>query len=125
MYSAVCRVATILQTRYTAPGFWLAGLRLFEDAECLVTESLQKEHLKVCMARAREHLHDEENRPEVQESSTRRGILSSNLLLAFRFATYQLFVLDRFKNKRKGKGTNALYLICDKLKVLVYLNDCL
>ncbi|KAL6344623.1 hypothetical protein AAG906_002529 [Vitis piasezkii] len=32
-YSVVCRVATILRTTYTAPGFWLAGLRLFEQAE--------------------------------------------------------------------------------------------
>lgn len=72
MYSAVCRVATILQTRYTAPGFWLAGLRLFEDAERLVTESPQKKHLKTCIAKAREHLHETENRPEVTENSTRR-----------------------------------------------------
>nr|CAD1825051.1 unnamed protein product [Ananas comosus var. bracteatus] len=61
IYSTVCRVATILQTRYTASGFWLAGLRLFEEAESLVTESSQKEHLKKCIARAREHLHDVEN----------------------------------------------------------------
>ncbi|RWR95850.1 E3 ubiquitin-protein ligase AIP2 [Cinnamomum micranthum f. kanehirae] len=74
-YSVVCRVATILQTRYTAPGFWLAGLRLFEDAECLVTESSQKEHLKMCIARAHEHLQDEENRPEVPVSNARRGYL--------------------------------------------------
>lgn len=119
----VCRVATILQTRYTAPGFWLAGLRLFEDAERLVTESSQKEHLKMCIARAHEHLQDEENRPEVPVSNARRGIPSSNFLLAFRFATYLLFVLDHFKKEKKGKGRNTLYLICDKLEGLVRLID--
>uniref|UniRef100_A0A6N2L146 Uncharacterized protein n=1 Tax=Salix viminalis TaxID=40686 RepID=A0A6N2L146_SALVM len=29
IYSVVCRVATVLKTRYTSPGFWLAGY-LFE-----------------------------------------------------------------------------------------------
>lgn len=72
IYSTVCRVATILQTRYTASGFWLAGLRLFEEAESLVTESSQKEHLKKCIARAREHLHDVEN--EVPASNRPTGI---------------------------------------------------
>nr|CAB3453464.1 unnamed protein product [Digitaria exilis] len=35
MYSTVCRVATVLQTRYTAPGFWRAGLNLFVGTEKL------------------------------------------------------------------------------------------
>lgn len=60
IYSTVCRVATLLQTRYTAPGFWLAGLRLFEQAEAMMSESSQKEHLKKCTNRAREHLVDVE-----------------------------------------------------------------
>ncbi|XP_077236485.1 RING/U-box superfamily protein [Tasmannia lanceolata] len=68
IYSVVCRVATILQTRYTAPGFWLAGLNLFEEAERFVNRSSEKEHLKTCIVRAREHLHETENRPEVPES---------------------------------------------------------
>uniref|UniRef100_A0A7N1A943 Uncharacterized protein n=1 Tax=Kalanchoe fedtschenkoi TaxID=63787 RepID=A0A7N1A943_KALFE len=25
-YTVICRVATVLKTRYTAPGFWLSGL---------------------------------------------------------------------------------------------------
>lgn len=54
-------MATVLQTRYTAPGFWLAGLRLFVLSEGMVSEETQKEHLKKCIARAREHLHDVEN----------------------------------------------------------------
>ncbi|XP_072992468.1 E3 ubiquitin-protein ligase AIP2 [Typha latifolia] len=61
IYSTVCRVATVLQTRYTAPGFWLSGLRLFEEAENFVVESSEKEHLKKCISRAREHLHEREN----------------------------------------------------------------
>lgn len=70
IYSAVCRVATLLQTRYTTPGFWLAGLRLFEEAEHLVTESSEQQHLKKCIARAREHLHEMET--EVPASSGRQ-----------------------------------------------------
>ena len=54
-------MATVLQTRYTAPGFWLAGLRLFEQAAGIVSENSQKEHLKKCISRAREHLLDVEN----------------------------------------------------------------
>ncbi|XP_027332690.1 E3 ubiquitin-protein ligase AIP2 [Abrus precatorius] len=60
-YSVICRVATVLKTRYTAPGFWNAGLGLFEQAYLLVSESSEKAHLKACIAQAREHLHLEEN----------------------------------------------------------------
>ncbi|KAK9266068.1 hypothetical protein L1049_021473 [Liquidambar formosana] len=77
-YSVVCRVATILKTRYTAPGFWLAGLGLFQQAQCLVSDPSEKQHLKSCIAEAREHLHDVENRSEVLESAqngTNRGYL--------------------------------------------------
>ncbi|PKA61172.1 E3 ubiquitin-protein ligase AIP2 [Apostasia shenzhenica] len=69
IYAAVCRVATILQTRYTATGFWLAGLKLFKEAEKLVTDSMEKDHLKKCIARAHEHLNDIEN--EVPSSERR------------------------------------------------------
>jgi hypothetical protein len=61
MYSTVCRVATVLQTRYTAPGFWRAGLNLFVGAEKLVTNPAEKDHLKSCISRAREHLDEKEN----------------------------------------------------------------
>ncbi|KAH0452637.1 hypothetical protein IEQ34_019936 [Dendrobium chrysotoxum] len=61
IYSAVCRVATVLQTRYTARGFWLAGLSLFKEAEKLVTEPSEKDHLHKCVARVHEHLNDMEN----------------------------------------------------------------
>ncbi|XP_038991492.1 E3 ubiquitin-protein ligase AIP2-like [Hibiscus syriacus] len=52
-YSVVCRVATILKTRYTAPGFWLAGLRLFELSESLVSAPAEKDHLKNCISQAK------------------------------------------------------------------------
>ncbi|XXG81612.1 hypothetical protein AAC387_Pa09g2201 [Persea americana] len=121
IYSVVCRVATILQTRYTAPGFWLAGLRLFEDAERLVTESSQKEHLKMCIARAHEHLQDEENRPGVPVSNARRGYLfeghltvepeppppawlvAQNLLTALEAAQQQNTVAE----SSQGRGENS------------------
>ncbi|KRH15708.1 hypothetical protein GLYMA_14G105900v4 [Glycine max] len=60
-YSVLCRVATVLKTRYTAPGFWNAGLGLFEQAHLLVSDPSEKEHLKACIAQAREHLHLEDN----------------------------------------------------------------
>ncbi|KAI3983652.1 hypothetical protein MKX01_042488 [Papaver californicum] len=69
IYTLVCRVGTVLQTRYTAPGFWFAGKELFEQAERLVTESSERQHLKSCIARAHEHLHEKENQPEVSQSS--------------------------------------------------------
>ncbi|KAG0497679.1 hypothetical protein HPP92_002370 [Vanilla planifolia] len=67
IHSAIGRVATILQTRYTAPGFWLAGLRLFEQAEKIVTESSERGHLKNYISRAREHLNDVDNEVPVSE----------------------------------------------------------
>ncbi|XP_068660677.1 E3 ubiquitin-protein ligase AIP2-like [Aristolochia californica] len=69
IYSVICRAATILQTRYKAPGFWHAGLRLFEDAERIVAESSQKDHLGACIARALEHLDEVENGPQASDST--------------------------------------------------------
>lgn len=51
----------MLKTRYTAPGFWNAGLSLFEQALLFVSETSEKEHLKACIGQAREHLHLEDN----------------------------------------------------------------
>ncbi|KAK9099620.1 hypothetical protein Syun_026665 [Stephania yunnanensis] len=64
MYSAVRRVSTILQTRYTAPGFWFAGKGLFLEAQRLFTEPSERDNLKVCISKASEHLHEVENQPE-------------------------------------------------------------
>ncbi|KAJ4967789.1 hypothetical protein NE237_014490 [Protea cynaroides] len=68
IYSVVCRVATILQTRYTAPGFWLAGLQLFEEAMHFITQSSEKENLKSYIARACDHLHEIEDQSEAPQS---------------------------------------------------------
>lgn len=56
MYAAVCRVATLLQTRYVAPGFWLTGLKVLEEADKLVSKPSEKNHIKACISKAREHL---------------------------------------------------------------------
>nr|AGV54288.1 E3 ubiquitin-protein ligase AIP2-like isoform 1 [Phaseolus vulgaris] len=68
-YSVICRVATVLKSRYTAPGFWNAGLGLFELAYLLVSEPSEKEHLKACIAQAREHLHLEDNPSQASQFS--------------------------------------------------------
>lgn len=52
----VCRVATILKTRYTSPGFWNAGLNLFQDAEHLVSDASERKHLQSCIVQAQEQL---------------------------------------------------------------------
>ncbi|KAM7276516.1 hypothetical protein ACFE04_018382 [Oxalis oulophora] len=73
-YSVVCRVATILKTRYTAPGFWLAGLHLFEAMLLTTTTPSQKEHLNSCILQAKEQLHLVHN-PPVSTPSLNRGYL--------------------------------------------------
>ena len=50
------------------PGFWIAGLGLFMEAESLVSESSEREHLRRCIAEAREQLREVENQSEVPES---------------------------------------------------------
>lgn len=47
----------MLKTRYKAPGFWNAGLGLFQLAESLTSDSSEKEHLKGFISMAKENLH--------------------------------------------------------------------
>lgn len=61
----------MLKTRYTSPGFWNAGLRLFLEAEKLVSESSEKQHLQTCIARAREQLNEVNNQPEESAQNRR------------------------------------------------------
>ncbi|KAF3446136.1 hypothetical protein FNV43_RR11315 [Rhamnella rubrinervis] len=68
-YSVVCRLATVLKTRYTAPGFWVAGLGLFEQAQSLVSDASEKTHLQTCIAQAKEVLHQVDNPPELSQSN--------------------------------------------------------
>lgn len=83
-YSVICRVATVLQARYTSPGFWLAGLRLFEDSERLVAGTKEKEHLKACIARVHEHMGEAENEGlDSASNNIGSGILLAYLLFCF------------------------------------------
>lgn len=72
-YTVVCRVGTVLKTRYTAPGFWLAGLKLFELADSLVSKPSEKQHLKTYIAQAKEHLHEIDNPPEASSGTAANG----------------------------------------------------
>lgn len=54
IYTAVCRAATLLKTRYTAQGFWMAGLELFEATLNVVNDAAEKENMKSCIRRAGE-----------------------------------------------------------------------
>ncbi|GAV74004.1 zf-RING_2 domain-containing protein [Cephalotus follicularis] len=71
-YSVVCRVATVLRTRHTAPGFWLGGLQLFQLAASLVSIPSHKQHLISCIAQAKEHL---DPPPTITASAPNRGYL--------------------------------------------------
>ncbi|XP_052209542.1 E3 ubiquitin-protein ligase AIP2 [Diospyros lotus] len=72
-YSVVCRVGTILKTRYTTRGFWIAGLGLFTEFEKLASESSERERLQSFIAQAREQLGEVENISQVQESAQNRS----------------------------------------------------
>lgn len=53
-YDVVCRVATVLRTRYTFPGYLIAGVELLEIAERLVQSSAERSHLKSCISNLRQ-----------------------------------------------------------------------
>ncbi|XP_076945272.1 E3 ubiquitin-protein ligase AIP2-like [Bidens hawaiensis] len=72
--TVISRVATILKTRYTSPGFWNAGLALFLEAEQLVSEASEKQHLQACIARAREQLNEMDDE-SAQNRSRNQGYL--------------------------------------------------
>ncbi|KAL7150683.1 hypothetical protein ABFS83_05G130900 [Erythranthe nasuta] len=72
-YTAVCRVATILKTRYTSPGFWNTGLSLFQDAEQLVPEASERKHLQSCISQAKDQLNEVQNQSEDSRSTRTNG----------------------------------------------------
>ncbi|CAN4076615.1 unnamed protein product [Withania somnifera] len=82
-YMVVCRVATILKTRYTMPGFWNAGLGLFVEAEHLVSGSSEKKHLQNCITQAREQLaevdNESQNTTSTENGSNRRFLFEGHL----------------------------------------------
>lgn len=67
-YTVVSRVATVLKTRYTATGFWVAGLSLFEEAERLVSDASEKKHLKSCIEQAKEQLTEVDTQPTTESA---------------------------------------------------------
>lgn len=62
-YSVICRVATVLKTRYTSPGFWAAGLALFQLALTLVSDPAEKNHLLNYISEAQKVVHQEDDPP--------------------------------------------------------------
>ncbi|CAN6582750.1 unnamed protein product [Malus baccata var. baccata] len=73
-YGVVFRVATVSKTRYTSPGFWAAGLALFQLSHSLVSDPSEKAHLLACIDEARQVVH-QENDPPQPSSSPNQGYL--------------------------------------------------
>lgn len=87
----------MLKTRYTAPGFWNAGLGLFEQAHLLVSEPSEKEKLKACIAQAREHLHLEDNPSQALQPSdnqANRGDFIFRIIAFFPFLSFLVLVFS-------------------------------
>ncbi|KAL5559573.1 hypothetical protein UlMin_035784 [Ulmus minor] len=72
-YSVICRVGTVLKTRYTAPGFWAAGLCLFEHAHLLFSDASEKKQLVSFIAEANEVLNEID--PSLPSLSSNPGYL--------------------------------------------------
>ncbi|CAN6722082.1 unnamed protein product [Malus baccata var. baccata] len=77
-YGVVCGVATVLKTRYTSPGFWAAGLALFQLSHSLVSDPSEKAHLLACIDEARQV----GNLTVGREPPQPRWLVQSNLLTA-------------------------------------------
>ncbi|MCO5611920.1 hypothetical protein L7F22_066179 [Adiantum nelumboides] len=58
IFSTVCRAATLLKARYTAVGFWMAGLQLFEATQKVVNKPEERESMKSYIVKAREIIGD-------------------------------------------------------------------
>ncbi|XP_022981152.1 E3 ubiquitin-protein ligase AIP2 [Cucurbita maxima] len=74
-YSVICRVATVLKTRYTAPGFWCSGLKLFEVSLSLVSDPSEKQQLQANIAHAKEILHQIDNPSSPSQRTSNGGYL--------------------------------------------------
>ncbi|KAI5081876.1 hypothetical protein GOP47_0001619 [Adiantum capillus-veneris] len=76
IYTTVCRAATLLKTRYTAVGFWMAGLQLFEATQKVVSKPEEKESMKSYIAKACEIIGDlQQETPAVQQAGRGPGFL--------------------------------------------------
>ncbi|KAG6557661.1 hypothetical protein Mapa_000942 [Marchantia paleacea] len=65
MYTAACRAATLLHSRYTAPPFWRAGLKLFEQAEAVLKNPVEKRNMRGFVEKARAFLGERSEREEI------------------------------------------------------------
>ena len=107
-YTVVSRVATVLKTRYTATGFWVAGLSLFEDAERLVSDASEKKHLKSCIEQAKEQLTE----VDIQPTESSRGYLFEGHLTVDREppqpqCLVQQNLMSAFSSIVAGESSNA------------------
>ncbi|CAN6811968.1 unnamed protein product [Brassica oleracea] len=107
-YTVVSRVATVLKTRYTATGFWVAGLSLFEDAERLVSDASEKKHLKSCIEQAKEQLTE----VDIQPTESSRGYLFEGHLTVDREPPQpqwlvQQNLMSAFSSIVAGESSNA------------------
>ncbi|CAN6975503.1 unnamed protein product [Brassica oleracea var. botrytis] len=107
-YTVVSRVATVLKTRYTATGFWVAGLSLFEEAERLVSDASEKKHLKSCIEQAKEQLTE----VDVQPTESSQGYLFEGHLTVDREPPQpqwlvQQNLMSAFSSIVAGESSNA------------------
>ncbi|CAH8390827.1 unnamed protein product [Eruca vesicaria subsp. sativa] len=110
-YTVVSRVATVLKTRYTATGFWVAGLSLFEDAETLVSDASEKKHLKSCIEQAKEQLTE----VDIQPTERSQGYLFEGHLTVDREPAQpqwlvQQNLMSAFSSIVDGESSNAAAL---------------
>nr|KAJ0195471.1 hypothetical protein LSAT_V11C700365620 [Lactuca sativa] len=129
-FTVISRVATILKTRYTSPGFWNAGLGLFLEAEQMVSESSEKQHLKTCIVRAREQLSEIDNLPDEsaqnrrhqghltvdQEPPQPQWLVQSNLMTALAATMSQA---ETSENNTSDGPTNLPRELMDRLQELM------
>ncbi|CAO2821865.1 unnamed protein product [Amaranthus hypochondriacus] len=69
-FDVVARVATVLRTRYTFPGYLLAGVELLTIAENLTSDSSEKTHLKSCISNIRQTLNQQQDDDTTSNSNS-------------------------------------------------------
>lgn len=89
MYAAACRAERLLQSRYTSSAFWKAGLKLFQQAEAMLTEPKEKRNMQGFVQKARVYLGEQTER-ETLPPHMRAGT-SNGFVLFFILAQSLLF----------------------------------
>lgn len=76
-YTVICRVGTVLRTRYTAPGYLHSGLELFQTAEHLIADPIEKRHIRSLISNIRSELNQPEEEERIIQNANggRRGFL--------------------------------------------------